>query len=406
MHTITLILALLGIGSLVGWLYLVLGRGMFWRTEPRLNASPSPTMDEDTGWPSVSAVVPARNEAHLLPATLPTLLRQDYPGDFHVYLVDDRSTDGTSDAALRAVQECGAEDRLTIIQGADLPTGWKGKVWAMQQGVQRSEATGSEYVLLTDADVADEPGVLRALVGKAQIEKLDLASLMTKLRAVSLWDNLLIPAFVYFFAKLYPFRWVGDPSKRMAGANGGCVLLRREALEKAGGFEAMADAIIDDCALAGLIKHSGGRIWMGFTRDARSLRRHEDLSSTWNMVARYAFAQLGYSPLLLAGTVLGMLFIYVMPPLGTVFGAVAAGTAGNLTVGLWLALASLAAWVLMAGSYLSMLRLYGISPLFAPLLPVSAALYTMMTVSSGLRYLRGQGGGWKGRNYGATDRSE
>ena len=316
--------------------------------------------------------------------------------------MDDRSTDGTSDAAIRAAQECGATDRLTVVQGTDLPDGWKGKVWAMQQGVLHSAEARSEYLLLTDADVAHEPGVLRALVHKARAERMDLVSLMTVLRVVSVWDRLLVPAFVYFFAKLYPFRWVSDPRKRTAGANGGCILLRREALEKAGGFEAMANAIIDDCALGGLIKGSDGRTWLGFTRDARSLRPHESLSTTWNMVVRYAFAQLDYSPLLLLGTVLGMLLIYLMPPVGTVIGVVVMGTEGHLFVGLWLMLASLVAWMLMAGSYLLMLRLYGLSPLLAPLLPVSAFLYTMMAVSSGLRYWRGQGSAWKGRDYDAT----
>jgi len=402
MYITTLILASLGSVSLLAWVYLVLGRGMFWRIEPWLDASPQPASDDEAAWPSVSAVVPARNEAGLLPATLPTLLKQDYPSEFHVYLVDDRSADGTSDVAMRIAQECGATDRLTVVQGTDLPDGWKGKVWAMQQGVRHSEESRSEYVLLADADVAHEPGVLRALVDKARAGKQALVSLMTVLRVASLWDRLLVPAFVYFFAKLYPFRWVSDPRKRTAGANGGCILLRREALEKAGSFEAMANAIIDDCALGALIKRSGGRTWLGFTRDARSLRPHESLSITWNMVARYAFAQLNYSPLLLLGTVLGMLLAYLVPPLGTVIGAVVMSATGHLVAGLWLMLASLVAWMLMAGSYLPMLRLYGLSPLLAPLLPVSAFLYTLMTVSSGLRYWRGQGSAWKGRTYEAT----
>jgi hopene-associated glycosyltransferase HpnB len=241
--------------------------------------------------------------------------------------------------------------------------------------------------------------VLRALVDKARAEKLELVSLMTVLRVTSVWDHLLVPAFVYFFAKLYPFRWVSDPHKRTAGANGGCILLRREALEKAGGLETMANAIIDDCALGALIKRYSGRTWLGFTRDARSLRPHESLSITWNMVARYAFAQLGYSPLLLLGTVLGMLLAYLMPPVGTVIGAVLMGATRHVVAGLWLMLASLVAWMLMAGSYLPMLRLYALSPLLTPLLPASAFLYTLMTVSSGLRYWRGQGNAWKGRTY-------
>jgi hopene-associated glycosyltransferase HpnB len=290
------------------------------------------------------------------------------------------------------------ESKLTVVRGAERPAGWKGKVWAMRQGVEASEAAGSEYVLLADADVVLQPGLLKALVAHAERERLDLASLMTLLRVESAWDRLLIPAFVYFFAKLYPFRWIGDPRKRMAGANGGCILLRRRALEDAGGLDAMQDAMIDDCALGRLVKGNGGRLWLGYTRDVRGRRAHGDLSTTWNMVARYAFAQLGYSYLLLLGVVLGMLLTYVVPPLGVALGATLLAPVGNV----WaytLLVAGAVSWLLMSATYVPMLRLYGLSYLYAPLLPIGAFMYTLMTVSSGVRYRQGRGGAWKGRTY-------
>jgi hopene-associated glycosyltransferase HpnB len=399
MYILGLVFASLASASLGIWLYLFFLRGTFWRIEPRLDVSEPPSGDAKGECPSVAVIVPARNEAELLPVTLPALLNQDYPGKFHIYLVDDRSTDGTSEAAIMAARECGKQDRLTVLRGADLPDGWRGKVWAMHQGVRAGESSRPEFILLTDADTAHEPGILRALVRKAQSDRLDLVSLMTILRVESTWDRLLIPSFVYFFAKLYPFRWVNDLRKHTAGANGGCILLRRGVLMKAGGFEAMRGVTIDDCALGSLIKRSGGRIWMGFTKDSRSLRRHRDLSTTWDMVARYAYTQLHHSPLLLAGTVLGMLMTYLVPPVAIVLGVVVAGLTDNLPLSLWVLSAGVASWALMFASYIPMTRLYGISHQYARLLPVSAALYTMMTVASAWRHWRGRGSAWKGRTY-------
>ena len=386
-------------GSFVAWLWLVLGRGRFWRTDQELNAVVSTTADERDKWPSVSVIVPARDEADLLPITLPTLLTQDYPGQFHVYLIDDGSSDGTAHIAVQAARQCDATDRLTVYSGKILPPGWKGKVWAMRQGMLCSEQSQSECLLLTDADIAYAPGVLRAIVRKLRANRLELVSLMAKLHVVSAWDRLLLPAFVYFFSKLYPFRFVNDPKKAAAGAAGGCVLLRRRALQDTGGLKEIADEIIDDCALAKLIKGSGGRIWMGMTDDVNSIRPYESLANIWNTVARTAFDQLGYSVTVLLGTVLGMLFVYLAPPVSLIIGAIAVATLGLSTVSLWLVSVSFFAWALMSVSYLPILRRYRTSYLFTLLLPLSAMVYTAMTVSSALRYWQGHGGEWKGRTY-------
>lgn len=397
--------ALVSTTSLVVWLWLVFLRGRFWRIGPDIVLRCEASQPKPGGpWPPVSVVVPARNEADALPHTLPTLLRQDYPGPFHIFLVDDRSEDDTGRVAQEVAADLGAGERLTVLQGRPLPQGWAGKLWALHQGIQASAATGSPYLLLTDADIAHRPGVLRALVAKAQTEDADLVSLMAMLRVESAWERLLIPAFVYFFAKLYPFRWVKAPSKATAGAAGGCLLLRREALERAGGLQPIASALIDDCALARRIKSSGrpggGRLWLGLTHDVHSLRPYHGLAGVWGMVARSAFAQLGFSPLVLAGTVLGMVLTYLVPPLAGLSGLLAAMAGAPQALAWWLACTGLAAWGLMAGSYLPMVRWYRLPGLLAPLLPVAGALYTAMTVDSALRWWRGLGGAWKGRTYG------
>lgn len=370
---------LLTAASGLTWLGLILWRGNFWRCDQQLDTRLGPEIGAELpalDWPSVCAVVPARNEADILPQTLPALLQQDYPGPFHVILVDDRSEDGTGEIA----QQLDRHSRLSVLQTQPLPDGWTGKLWAMEQGVAQAQA---EYILFTDADIAHPPQSVRALVHKAQREQLDLVSLMVLLRVHTVWERLLIPAFVFFFQKLYPFRWANSPDQRLAAAAGGCILLRHEALTRAGGLQAIRGALIDDCALAKVVKGSGGRIWLGLTRSVLSLRPYDHLSEIWNMVARTAFTQLGYSPLLLVGTVLGMAFLYLLPVL-------------SLLSSQWLGSLS---WLLMALAYLPTVRLYRGSPLWALTLPLAGALYTAMTIDSALQHWRGRGGAWKGRTY-------
>ncbi len=374
--------------SLVIWVTLIGFRGQFWRADQRLDEK----LIDLEEWPSVTAVVPARNEADLLPVSLRSLLTQDYPGIFQVILVDDQSSDGTAEVARQVAQSLDANSRLKICSSSPLPIGWSGKLWAVEQGIQQSElqTPPPDYLLLTDADVEHDPVNLRQLVAKAQQEKLDLVSLMVLLRCQSFWEQLLIPAFVFFFQKLYPFPWVNDPSKPIAAAAGGCILLRSTALAEAGGIQVIRQALIDDCALAQAIKSNQGRIWLGLSASTRSLRPYPSLETIWEMVARTAFTQLNYSPLLLGGTLIGLFLIYGVPPLAVILVGL---------VGWPVALAGLAGWILMAWAYLPTLRLYRCSPWLAFCLPAIALLYTAMTLDSALRHWRGQGGAWKGRVY-------
>ena len=384
--------------SLLAWIGLLVGRGLFWWPTPRLDPPKACSGPADGTKRCVVAVIPARNEAEIISRTLPTVLTQDYCGPFRAALVDDRSEDETASVALAAAEELSAEDRLTVLRGEQLPAGWSGKVWAMQQGTAAATAAeASEFLWFTDADIAHEPWVLSALVDKAETDGLDLVSTMATLRVDSVWDRLLVPAFVYFFAKLYPFRFVGNPRRRNAGAAGGCILVRRSALVRASGLAAIGAALIDDCALGRLIKGTGGRIWLGFSRGVCSVRSYGSLASVWRMVARSAYTQLGHSPLKLVGTIFGMLFLYALAPVSCAGGAIAGafGVAGAVP----LAVIGAATWGLMAASFVPMLRHHGVGWWIAPLLPVAGVLYTAMTVSSAWRYTRGRGGVWKGRTY-------
>jgi hopene-associated glycosyltransferase HpnB len=372
----------------LAWAYLLAGHGGYWRTDQRL----PPAAADPAAWPSVTAVVPARNEAAVLPGTLPSLLGQQYPGLFRVVLVDDDSSDGTAAAAHRIGDRSG----LVVLPGSQTPPGWAGKVWAMEQGLRA--AGGADYVLFTDADIGFAPDVVAALVRAAEAADRGLVSQMALLRAATFWERLLVPAFVYFFAQLYPFRRVNTPGARTAAAAGGCMLVRRGDLAAAGGLAGIRGARIDDVALGRLLKRPPDpvRCWLGLTTRVVSRRPYPRLSGLWDMIARSAYTQLRYSPVTLAGTLAGLLWLYALPPAAALAGAGWLAAGGRQTAA-GLAAAGLAGWAMMAASYVPMLRLYRLSPWRAPCLPVIAVLYAAMTADSARRYYRGQGGQWKGR---------
>jgi hopene-associated glycosyltransferase HpnB len=364
--------------ALLVWVWLALLRGGFWRTDVRLPVAPAPGR-----WPSVAVVVPARDEAGILGDTMPTLVAQSYPGPVRMILVDDNSTDGTG--ALVAARWPG----VTVVDPGEPGPGWAGKLWALRAGV--AEAGEVDCLLFTDADIAHPPDSLAALVRAAEAGRLDLVSLMARLRVRTGWERLVVPAFVYFFAMLFPFRWSNRPGARTAAAAGGCVLVRRAALERAGGLAAIRAAVIDDVALARALRRAGARTFLGLADGVRSVRAYPTLGSLWRMVARSAYAQLRHSPALLAGTVLGLLLVFLVPPLSTVVGA-ATGDPVLLALGV-------AGWLLMAATHVPMLRYYGQPWPAALALPFTATLYLAMTVDSAVRHHRGRGAAWKGRTY-------
>ncbi|MEU3949811.1 glycosyltransferase [Streptomyces sp. NPDC029526] len=376
-------------GSLVAWLWLLLGQGFFWRTDVRL-----PPGREPDSWPPVCVVVPARDEAGVLPASLPTLLAQDYPGRAEVFLVDDGSTDGTGALARELARERGGLP-LTVGTPGEPPAGWTGKLWAVRHGIALAREREPAYLLLTDADIAHAPDSLRRLVAAASGGGFDVVSQMARLRVASRWERLVVPAFVYFFAQLYPFRRISRPGARTAAAAGGCVLLRADTAARARIPDAIRHAVIDDVALARAVKGVGGRVWLGLADGVDSVRPYPRLGDLWRMVSRSAYAQLRHSPLLLTGTVAGLALVYLVPPV-----AVAAG----VLTGTWPAAAlGGAAWLVMTGTFLPMVRQYGQPWWLAPLLPFTASLYLLMTVDSAVRHHRGRGAAWKGRTYARPD---
>jgi hopene-associated glycosyltransferase HpnB len=365
--------------SLAAWVWLAVCHGFFWRTDVRL-----PERREPGRWPPVAVVVPARDEAEVLPRSLPTLLAQKYPGRAEVFLIDDGSTDGTGALARSLARERDGGLPLTVEQPGEPPAGWAGKLWAVRHGITLARTrTDAEFLLLTDADIAHAPETLRDLVSAALTARLDLVSQMARLRVVTGWERLVVPAFVYFFAQLYPFRRVNRPSARTAAAAGGCLLVRTEAAERARLPESVRDAVIDDVAVGRAVKRSGGRIWLGLADGVESVRPYTGLGPLWRMVARSAYAQLRHSPVLLAGTVCGLALIYLVPPVAT-------------AAGVW---EGAAAWALMTLTYLPMVRCYRQPVWLAPTLPLTALLYLLMTVDSALRHRRGRGAEWKGRTY-------
>ncbi|MBV9637900.1 MAG: glycosyltransferase [Methylobacteriaceae bacterium] len=423
--TVMLALALL---SLAVWLALIFGRGFFWLARER----DEPPAATPSSWPRVAAVIPARDEADMIGDTIAALLRQDYPGPFSIILVDDGSTDGTGEVARAAaealegfpranqpdparsceggnpeakfgpfdswVPACagmsgvgaarpqGADSRLTVVTGRQLPANWTGKLFALKQGADwvAAAAMPPDYLLFTDADILHAPDSVRRLVARARADRIVLVSLMAKLRCESFAERALVPAFIFFFQMLYPFAWVNDPRRRTAAAAGGCVLLDRRALEAAGGIAAVRNELIDDCALGRLMK-AQGPIRLCLTERVVSRRAYPRLGDIHRMVARSAYAQLRYSPFLLAGTMLGMAVTYLAAPLLALFGHGAAQIVGA------------AVWLMMALSFQPVLAFYRASPAWGLALPAIAAAYLLFTIDSARLYWRGRGGEWKGR---------
>jgi len=364
------------------WTYLLAGRGGFWRTSKQLAPSLTTSRSEDR---RVVAVVPARNEADVVGGTITSLLQQEGPSAIRIVLVDDGSADDTAVIARKASEQIGKSDYLTVIDGKPLPDGWTGKMWAVAQGVTVAETLNPDYLLLTDADILHAGDSVRELIAIAEELQCDLVSYMVKLATVSFAEKALIPAFVFFFFMLYPPAWILSSRRKTAGAAGGCILIRPDALSRIGGISAIRGQVIDDCALARAVKGSGGRVWLGLTPSIVSMRSYGSFAEIGRMIARTAFNQLHHSPLLLMGTLLGLCFTYLLPPI-----LVLTRKPPLVTVGA-------AAWLLMSGSYFPMVRFYKRSPLWSMALPGIALFYMGATIYSAFRYWQKRGGEWKGR---------
>ena len=382
---------ILAAAALLVWLYLVLLHGQFWQSGPVLAPVAAALRPDAAHWPAVCVVVPARDEADSIEDSLNSLLAQDYPGPYGVVLVNDRSSDGTGEIA-RAI----SSPHLHVIDSSEPPAGWSGKLWAVAQGVAqagRVMAEGGGSILLADADILHEPEHVATLMAKALRDDLDLVSEMVALNAESAAERALVPAFVYFFQLLYPFARVNRRRHRVAAAAGGSILIRAAALARIGGIESLRGALIDDVTLAARVKRSGGAIWLGHSRLARSVRPYPHAADIWRMVARTAYVQLRFSPLLLVGTVLGMILVWVVPPFAALFGSGSARLCG------------LAAWIIGMLSFLPTLRRFRISPFWALLLPAVAVFYTAATIGSAVDHHRGRGVVWKQRAYRPREQS-
>jgi len=360
------------------WVYLLIGRGWFWRVAPQRASVPSAAR-------RVVVLIPARNEATVIGTAVASLARQTFNGLIELIVIDDGSTDGTADAARAAAQVAGVLPRFELLRGAALPRGWTGKLWALSQGVAAAAHRGADYLLFSDADTCHGPASVASLVAEAEASDRDLVSHMVKLSTATFAERLLVPAFVFFFFKLYPPAWVADSKRKLAAAAGGCLLIRPQALARAGGLERIRSQIIDDCALARVVKDSGGRISLKLAANTRSLRSYRSATEIGAMISRTAFAQLRHSYLLLAATLLGLFLTYLLP-------AALLFSGDPPAVGL-----GLAALFLMSLCYLPMVRFYGLSPLWSVCLPVIAAFYSGAVIHSAVQYARGAGGRWKGR---------
>lgn len=370
-----------GVISVLAWLYLLPARGGFWRVKKLL----PPALPTRQSSCRVAVIIPARNEAGVVGQSIASLLHQIGSHVIQIFLVDDASADGTADAARQAAAQMDRAADLTIIQAGPLPAGWTGKLWALQQGIETAQLFVPQYFLFTDADILHAPDNIAALVAIAESGAYDLVSFMVRLHCVTLAEKLLIPAFVFFFFKLYPTLWICDSHRKTAAAAGGSILVRPEALERAGGIAAIRNEIIDDCALAHTIKQHGGKLWLGLSPTTISLRSYSTFREIGRMISRTAFNQLNHSLWLLLAALIGLTLIYLIPPLLLLSRHPLPMVLGGL------------GWLMMAFAYLPMVSFYGLNPLWALTLPLTALFYMGATLHSAFRFWSGHGGEWKGR---------
>lgn len=370
-----------GVFALLIWGYLLFARGSFWHVQTRNNSQG----ETSSLPPRVAVVMPARNEADVIAPSISSLLHQTCSESIHIFLVDDGSTDDTVRWAREAASKAGKSAMLTVREGCPLPPGWTGKLWAIHQGLAEAREFNPDFFLLTDADILHARDSISTLAAIAEAGGYDLASYMVKLRCKTVAERLLIPAFVFFFFKLYPPAWIADSRRRTAGAAGGCILIRPDALVRAGGIESIRHEIIDDCALARAVKRSGGKVWLGLSASTSSLRRYDSFAQIGRMISRAAFNQLRHSALLLFFALLGLILTYLLPP-----ALLFSGHPLPITLGA-------AACAAMVFAYLPLVRFYGLNPLWTLTLPLAALFYWCATLHSAFMFWSGRGGEWKGR---------
>lgn len=384
-----------GVLALLIWTYLVFARGGFWRIHPAALPVISAENRVQADPVRIAVIIPARNEADVVGQAVRSLLRQTGQNVIHIFLVDDSSTDSTAQIARDAVMAIDQPESLTVISGTPPPSGWSGKLWALEQGVNLARQANPDFFLFTDADIEHAPDSLSSLLAIARSGPYDMASFMVKLYCQSLAERLLIPAFVYFFFKLYPPAWIANSRRGAAGAAGGCILIRPAALAQAGNISAIRQEVIDDCSLAARVKRAGGRLWLGASATTRSIRPYGGFSEIGRMISRSAFSQLRHSTLLLLLSTIGMAATYLLPP-ALMLRLLSVVLRGHLAAATALGMGA-AAWLMMIVSYIPVLRLYRLSPLWALALPGAAIFYMGATFHSAVKYWSGRGGQWKGR---------
>ena len=375
--------------SLAIWVYLLGFRGQFWRADQVLPAAKQPSK-----WADVTVVIPARDEAETIGTVVGAHQMSKYPGSLDIVVANDSSTDGTAEIA----ENTEGPRPVEVLDVPPLTVGWSGKIWALHNAIEVISAREQTpcYVLFTDADIQVDETLFTKLVAVAERDGLALTSIMARLDNSGFWGRWLVPAFIFFFQKLYPFPLINDPASSVAGAAGGVVLIRWDALQAIGGMEAIREALIDDCTLAEKVKASapGTRIGLYLSSafgQATSLRDNQSYQAMEAMIARTAYAQLGYNPLALIGTLMGLGRVYLAPGAATLIGF-AAGQG-------WLAITGALSWLIMAVAYKPTAKIYGEGIAFAVMLPFAAAVYGWFTWLSGWRHMRGRGNAWKGRNY-------
>lgn len=325
--TVLLIGILLG---LLGLLALLLDNLRHFKRLP-----PAPLRSPEDALPRVSVLVPARDEERAIATCLASLRAQ--PGlDLEIRVLDD----GSSDRTAEIVRGIAAEDpRVTLMTGAALPEGWKGKPHACQQ---LGAAAKGDWLLFVDADVTLEPGAIAAAVAMAEADGADLLSVYPEQVTVTLPEKIVLPTLGFILVGFLPFRFLGYPDPRIAAANGQFMLFRRAAYAAIGGHAGVKTAIVEDIELARAIKRAGLRLAVADGTRSVRCRMYRNLPEIWNGFSKNLYPAFGGqpAPFWFSMALLGIFFVapYFLLGQASVRGLAAAAIALALVMRLLLAL--------------------------------------------------------------------
>ncbi len=375
--------------AVVAWL---VGAFLTWRgiTKQRALVPVAGDRLKNADAPSVSVLVPARNEEHrILESAVRSMLAQDYE-NLEVIAVNDRSTDMTG-LILRSIAR--TSSKLRVVEGVEPPAGWLGKPHALQQALDSSRGA---WVLATDADMIFAPPVVRTAMAHALAGGYDAVTLLPRVDCLSFWERVFMPAFGGFMLMAMPLERVNDPKRAEALGVGGFFLIRRASLESVEGYRAVRSDVAEDLRMAETLKRTGARLRVEYAPDLVRTRMQTNFREIWEGFTKNLFAGAKFSFVHAAAGAAGVCLVSVLPVFVAGVSAVMIARGGGAE---WVKLfvPTFAVWIVQVAIFAVVNRNSQVPAVYALTMPLGHALFVAILLNSSIRVGTGRGVTWKGR---------